>query len=209
MFRTVLTKASQNALAILGKSGLMSAAYLAGGSSLALRFGHRYSEDFDFFTPDSFNPAILCASLKKIGVFNESLVKGITLLGEFNGVKFSYFEYDYPLIAKTADYLGVKIADPKDIAAMKLAAVMDRGTKRDFVDLYTLVKRGMKLESMLSYYDKKYHWLESNLFSLIKSLQYFDEAEIGEMPRMIEKYSWDEIKNFFLSESQRLARKFI
>lgn len=209
MFGTVLAESSQNALAILGKSGLMSEAYLAGGSALALRFGHRYSVDFDFFSPDSFDPAILCASLKKIGDFKESLVKGITLLGEFNRVKFSYFEYGYPLIAKTADYLGVKIADPKDIAAMKLAAIMDRGTKRDFVDIYELNKQGMTIEEIFGWYDKKYHWLESNLFSLIKSLQYFDEAEIGEMPRMIKKYSWKKIKIFFLSESQRLARKLI
>lgn len=209
MFGTVLTKTAENALAVLGKSGLMSDAYLAGGSALALYFGHRHSEDFDFFSPNSFNPAVLCANLKKIGNFKESLVKGITLLGDFNRVKFSYFEYDYPLIAETSDYLGIRVADPKDIAAMKLAAVMDRGTRRDFVDLYTLVKRGVILENMFSYYDQKYHWLESNLFSLIKALQYFDEADSGEMPRMIEKYSWEEIKIFFVSESQRLARKFI
>ena len=49
MFTAVLSSDAQNALALLGKSGLISKAYLAGGSALALYFGHRYSVDFDFF----------------------------------------------------------------------------------------------------------------------------------------------------------------
>jgi hypothetical protein len=36
------------------------------------------------------------------------------------------------------DFQGVKVADPRDIACMKVSAIASRGTKRDFVDLYTL-----------------------------------------------------------------------
>ena len=50
MFRTVLSRKAQEALALLGHSGLMDKAYLAGGSALALHLGHRHSLDFDFFS---------------------------------------------------------------------------------------------------------------------------------------------------------------
>lgn len=53
MFASVLSDDAQNALAVLGKSGLLSQAYLAGGSALALQYGHRRSEDFDFFSTES------------------------------------------------------------------------------------------------------------------------------------------------------------
>src|SRR3989338_6755933 len=148
MFGSVLSDSAQTALALLGESGLVAKAYLAGGSALALHFGHRYSLDFDFFTPDSFDPLKLSKKLQRIGKFEETLAKGISLIGMFQSVKFSYFQYEYPLIFPTTKFLEVNLANPKDIAAMKLVAIMDRGTKRDFIDLYELTKQGISLEKM-------------------------------------------------------------
>jgi hypothetical protein len=96
-----------------------------------------------------------------------------------------------------------------DIAAMKLAAVMSRGIKRDFVDVYVLTRQGLSLEQMLDFYDQKYALLEQNVFGIIKSLNYFDDAENTEMPRMIVPISWLEVKRFFSAESIRLAKKYL
>lgn len=101
------------------------------------------------------------------------------------------------------------LEDLHDIAAMKLAAVMDRGTKKDFIDIYELVIRGIDLETMFRFYEKKYGVFEDNRYSLIKSLQYFDDAQRSEMPNMIRKISWEQVKDFFASESMRLAKKYI
>ncbi len=209
MFAGTLSDHAKATLALLGKSGLVKDAYLAGGSALALHLGHRYSIDFDFFTPKKFDPLKLSKSFNKIGEFREDLAKGISLIGTLNGVKLSYFEYDYPLIAKPGEFLNVSIADVSDIAAMKIVAIMDRGTKKDFVDLFELVNNGYKVEKIFSYYQKKYGKFTNNIYSIIKSLQYFDDAEKTEMPQMIKKISWGEVKDFFAKESIRLGKKYI
>jgi len=106
-------------------------------------------------------------------------------------------------------YLDVKVADPRDIGAMKIAAVMDRGTKKDFIDLYFLSKRGVSLESCFEYYEKKYQALANNLYSILTSLSYFVDAESSEMPVMLEKVYWKEIKIFFEEEAVRLGKKYL
>lgn len=209
MFAATLSSHAQATLALLGNSGLVRDAYLAGGSALALHFGHRFSIDFDFFSQKAFNPTKLSLSLSKLGRFEKDLAKGISLIGKLEGVRLSYFRYDYNLIEKTTNFLNVSIAHPADIAAMKLAAVMDRGTKKDFIDIYELVERGINIETMFGLYEKKYGVFEDNRYSLIKSLQYFDDAQKSEMPNMIRKISWDQVKDFFAQESMRLAKKYI
>lgn len=209
MFTGTLSANAQDALAILGKNNLPPDTYLAGGSALALLFGHRLSLDFDFFTPRSFNYNAVAKQLKKIGNFNMTRTMKDTLLGEFNGVKFSLFRYEYPLLYKTHSFSGIELADSRDIAAMKIAAVMDRGTKKDFIDLYFLSKKGITFDNCLKYYDKKYGVLASNLYSIITSLSYFTQAEDSDMPEMLEKIVWKDVKSFFEEEAVRLAKKFL
>jgi len=211
MFTTVLSENATRALALLGKNKILpQETYLAGGSSLALQYGHRISVDFDFFTHTDFKGQNIVKKLEKTGEFIfQAAAEKNTLLGLFEKVKFSLFLYEYPLIFKPIEYLGILLADPRDIAAMKLAAVMDRGTKKDFIDLFFLNKNGISIEQAFEYYDKKYKSLANNIYSLVKSLSYFEDAEKLEMPRMIEKINWEEVKGFFRKEVVRLADKYL
>jgi hypothetical protein len=209
MFTKTLSENAQKSLALLGQGVLPPNTYLAGGSALALHFGHRISIDFDFFTNVSFSSEKLANDLIKIGCFKTQTVLKDTLLGNFNDIRFSVFYYRYPLLFQAIDYQGVLIADPKDIAAMKIAAVMDRGTKKDFIDLYFLSKKGVPLESCLEYYEKKYEALATNLYSIITSLSYFVDAENSEMPQMIDKVNWEKVKSFFEKEAVRLGKKYL
>ncbi|KKS95757.1 MAG: hypothetical protein UV73_C0014G0034 [Candidatus Gottesmanbacteria bacterium GW2011_GWA2_43_14] len=209
MFTTTLSDHAQTTLALLGKSGLVSKAYLAGGSALALYFGHRYSIDFDFFSSEKFDPQKLSHDLKQLGKFKTSVAKGISLIGEFNAVKLSYFEYNYPLIGPFAKFSDINIASIDDIAAMKLVAIMDRGTKKDFIDLFEMIKQGRNLEDLFKLYDKKYKLLAENIYSILRSLQYFDDAELSQMPRMIRKVTWKEVKGLISAETIRLAGKYL
>jgi len=196
-------------LALLGGKVLPEASFLAGGSALALHFGHRISIDFDFFCDRPFSSEKLAETLKKIGDFKPQTILKDTLLGTFNNIKFSIFLYQYPWLFPGLNFQGVRLADPKDIGAMKIAAVMDRGSKKDFIDLYFLDKKGVGLEKCLEYYDRKYKSLANNLYSILTSLSYFVDAEASQMPRMIEKVSWEEVKAFFEKEAVRLGKKYL
>lgn len=210
MFASVLPGDAQAALALLGqKNPFPAETYLAGGSALALQYGHRRSVDFDFFTPTAFDPKKLATSLSLVGSFQTDVAKGISLLGTFQGVKLSCFCYEYPLIQQPLSYLGISIAHPDDIGPMKLVAVCDRGTKRDFVDIYTLVQHGMSLDAMFALYEKKYRLLESNQYTLVRAIGYLDEAELTDMPEMLVSLSWDTVKQFFIAESVRLGKQYI
>ena len=52
-------------LGILNEMPFISDFYLAGGTALALHYGHRESVDFDFFTPSTFNPDDLLNQLSE------------------------------------------------------------------------------------------------------------------------------------------------
>jgi len=209
MFTKTLSKTAQGSLALLGKSGLLKNSYLAGGSALALHLGHRYSLDFDFFSPEPFEARNFINQLSQIGEFQPVSLKVNTIWGNFNSIKFSLFYFPYPLIKKPKLLWGVSIASPADIAAMKLAAISDRGTKRDFIDLYFLVRSKYKLEKIFQFYNKKYQKLSENIYSIIKSLQYFEDAEVSPMPRMIKKVAWKKVKEFFKKEAIRLGKKYL
>ena len=209
MFTATLSHGAQAALALLGRSGLVRDAYLAGGSALALHYGHRISIDLDFFSTTPFTPSNLGKNLKDIGEFHTTFTKGITLMGEFNGVKFSYFQYDYPLIAKTTELFDVPIAHPHDIAAMKLVAITDRSTKKDFIDLYVLTGQGISLDQMFELYQQKYQALDENKYTLVRALCYFDEIDQSVMPEMLIALTWDQVKQFFIKESMRLAKAML
>lgn len=209
MFTTVLPIHAQKTLAVLGTSSLFADSYLAGGTALALQLGHRESIDFDFFTQTPFDPMKLSRQLSGLGSFTETVAKGISLIGEFNQVKMSCFQYEYPLLKKTIVYEGISIAHIQDIAAMKLVAISDRSTKKDYIDLYALVHNGISFDEMFVLYEQKYHAFEANKFSLIKSMTYFQDAELGDMPRMFVPISWDDVKTFLVSESMRLGKKYL
>ncbi len=207
MFTATLPKSAQSSLAILGKTGVLpKGSYLAGGSGLALHFGHRTSIDFDFFTPNHFSQRRLAEKLAQVGTFAVNQIAPDTLLGTFERTKFSIFRYNYPLLSKPFKLWGVSIAQPEDIGAMKIVAIMERGTKKDFVDLYFLANQaGITLDQTLTNYDKKYQKLASNIYSIVRSLSYFDDAETSDMPQMLKKVSWTKIKDFFQKEALRLT----
>ena len=205
MFETTLIKGAKENLALLGKSGILTDAYLAGGTAAALQLGHRISVDFDFFTPKKFVPRSFTVALSKAGPFKEDQADKGTVLGRFAGIKFSLFHYEYPLIYPSKKYLSLDMADIRDIAAMKIDAVACRGAKRDFIDLYYICKAGHKLAGILGFYDKKYGKLASNLVHIQKSLVFFEDAEVDEMPRMLKETRWKEVKSYFEHEVRKLA----
>ena len=212
MFEKVLSKDAKKSLGLLGQSGLLDSAYLAGGTALALQLDHRYSYDFDFFTPKRFDERILIQRITELfSNFELERKDWGTILGYLGKTRFSLFFYKYPLLFKSHNFLDINVADIKDIAVMKIAAIADRGTKRDFIDLYFIFNEAkiMTLEESLKLYDKKFKALPQNKIHIFKSLVYFEDADRDKSPKMIKSVNWQKVKEFFIDEQKRLAKKLL
>jgi predicted nucleotidyltransferase component of viral defense system len=198
----VIAPAAQSLLLNLGKASFSSSFYLAGGTGLALRFGHRRSVDFDFFSRESFDEEALLTLLKEHSpsVLSRAPSTLHLLLLE---IKVSFIGYPYPLLFPTERFSGVDVADARDIACMKLSAVASRGTRRDFVDLY-LAAKAYSLGEILSLFARKYAGIEYSRLHLLKSLSYFEDAEADPPLSMLTEISWADVRDFFTRESAAL-----
>lgn len=170
--------------------------YLAGGTGLALQLGHRRSEDFDWFRPQAFaDPLFFAAELQRRGMPVEVLETAPgTLHARSRGVRLTFLEYPYSLQQEPILWPqpGCHIAMLDDLASMKLAALAQRGSRKDFVDIYALVKSGISLESMLNGFKAKYQI--SNIAHLLVALAYFEDAEREPMPTMLWDVDWPTMK---------------
>lgn len=185
--------------------------YLAGGTGLALMLGHRRSHDFDFFSKKLFDESMLIQELhRSLRSFSVESKAPHTLHIDVDGVKVTFLGYNYPLLFPTLEYNDkrktlFKVADLRDIACMKIDAIASRGSRRDFIDLYA-VSQIHPLPDLLEFFDRKYSGVSFNRVHVLKSLTYFSDAESDPMPEMMTNLSWEEVKNFFLSEVPRLLR---
>ena len=207
MFAKGLSPDAARNLALLNQIPGIKKFYLAGGSALALHFAHRYSFDLDFFSPAKFDSKQLRDDIQKLGKFSLDQIAEDTLLGKLNQTKISFFTYRYSLLFPPKSFSGVKIASISDIACMKLDAISVRGTKRDFIDLYFICQKE-KLTKTFKLFEKKFQKANYNLAFIQKSLVYFVDAEKDEMPKMIKRVSWKEVKIFFEEEIIKLSKKY-
>jgi predicted nucleotidyltransferase component of viral defense system len=109
-----------------------------------------------------------------------------------DGVKVDMVNYSYDWLEPPIETEGIKMAGLKDISAMKLSAITNRGTKKDFVDIYTLLQH-FSIKEMLDFYTQKYS--DASIFNAVRSLSYFADAEINPMPKMFVKTDWETIKS--------------
>ena len=203
MFEEAISKQTAENLVLLGKSKILGSAYLAGGTALALQIGHRISYDLDFFTDQKFKAQIFLKEMSRFKLYQHERVGWGTILGRLGNVKFSLFYYPYPLLRKPISFKNISIADIADISAMKIAAISERGTKRDFVDLYFILQK-ITLNEVFNFYDRKYQKLSSNSVHIKKSLVYFEDAEKDPTPKMIIPVSWGKVKTFFKKEVKNI-----
>jgi len=165
---------------------------LVGGTSLALQYGHRTSVDLDFFGHQTVSQDELIGMVSKFGehtVYNHS--KSI-LQVILNGVKVDFVDYScYDWIDEPVMEDGIKLASPKDIAALKVNAIEGRGTKKDFVDIYVLLQH-YSLDEILEFYKQKYP--NYSIFRALRSLTYFEDAEPQAMPKLFIPDTWEQMK---------------
>lgn len=202
----VLSRRQLSALRELAPFLRESPFYLAGGTALALQLGHRRSVDFDWFSAHPIDDPLRLAS--EIGAAGARIAVARTEKGTLHGtvgrVRVSFLEYRYALLRPPLKSgAGLCLASLEDIACMKLAAVAQRGSKKDFVDLYALGQH-LSLPEMLRLYKRKYS--VSDPGHLLFALSFFDDAEAERMPTMLRACSWAVVKRTIRGWVTRAAR---
>jgi predicted nucleotidyltransferase component of viral defense system len=192
MYPETLYPKTKQVLELLSAEKFLSDFYLAGGTALALQIGHRKSIDLDFFSSSFPDEITLLNALEK---FNPTILnqapKTLDIL--INETKVSFLQYNYPLLEKFGNHTGVNMASVIDIACMKITAISSRGSKKDFIDLYEILKTN-SLEKIFLNFEKKYKNVKYQKTHLLKSLLFFNDAENDPDPDYMLAQSWDTIK---------------
>ena len=182
---------------------ILKSFYLARGAGLALRLGHRRSVDLDFFLGEDFNEDYVLQKLQHLEGFATISKEPGTIYTNIRKTKVSFIAYAYPMLFPFQPFLGVNVADPRDIGCMKISAIASRGTKRNFVDLYRLAQE-YDLNQLLEWFSMKFSQTNYSRPHILKSLSYFEEAERDPMPHMLMPLSWEDVKQFFAREAPHL-----
>lgn len=135
---------------------------------------------------DEFTISKKLNKIGKVTILKKSENINIYLINE---VKVDIVNYHYPWIENSILEDSITLAGKKDIAAMKLAAITGRGTKKDFIDLYFLLQ-SFSLSEIFSFYNQKFN--DGSEFLIIKSLSYFENANEDEDPLMLHSITWEE-----------------
>lgn len=168
----------------------LSGVRLVGGTALALQLGHRKSVDLDLF--GFWNPEE--ALQKHLAGFRNVKKTGGQEKMQFyqiDNVKVDFVTYPFAWLDPPVEEDGVRLAGVRDIGAMKLLAITKRGAKKDFVDLYFLLKR-FSVSEMVGWFKEKYPAFD--WFIVMRSLAYFEDADNDLPPTMLVPFDWEEAK---------------
>lgn len=174
---------------------------LYGGTALALRLGHRASEDFDFFANASFQPDELerripfLAGAPRLQSSPNTLV---SLVERGGPVKVSFFgglrlrRVGDP---EAAEGSGVFVASLLDLAATKVKVVQDRAEAKDYIDLHRLLEAGIDLPQALGAAHAV--WGEGfNALLTLKALSYFADGDLPSLPDTVRSRLTKAVRSF-------------
>jgi predicted nucleotidyltransferase component of viral defense system len=206
-----LTAETQDAFHLVSRLPFIQRFYLAGGTGLALHLGHRFSVDLDLFSPDNNAVGPDQRAVLRDSFEDPSLAitydKDMTFVANWRGVGLSFFCLSlYPLVEPRWLLDGVPIASLAEIGAMKLAAIIDRGTRKDLVDLYYILQ-SVSLDNLFQVAAAKYARVRTFAISATRALAYFEDAEALPMPQMLDRTSWTKMKRFLENQAVEVGRK--
>lgn len=179
--------------------------YLAGGTGLALQFGHRRSDDLDFFSATPFDVERIARTVIELDGRILAQEEG-TIHCIIDGVKVSFLFYPYPVLYPFQSVEGFGMASVGDIACMKAIAISQRGEKKDFFDMVEILRRH-EPRQIKEMFMKKYGSRRVNCYHILKSLFYFADAEDSPDPVSLNNSTWPSVKDFLLKREKDLMRE--
>jgi hypothetical protein len=175
---------------------------LVGGTALSLQIGHRKSIDLDMFSQIDFDAAMLLQHLLNEGYavtvrhqFKQTLIVAI------DGIKVDFIRFRYAFAHEIQIIDGIRLTDIRDIACMKIDAIMGRGKQKDFCDLYFLLKKYTLSDIMVWYQQMFQH---SSPFHVYKSLTWFEDANLDtDLDVLDKKYTWEKAKQVIIKAVEK------
>jgi len=156
---------------------------LYGGTALALRLGHRSSEDFDFFSSRPFAPDALQRAIPYLmgAETSQSEANTLTVIVDrsgpvkvsfFGGLKLNRVENPEPVSGKQ-----IRLASLADVAATKMVTIQQRAQAKDYLDIVALAEAGVPLSRALQAAGAVYGPTFNGVLSL-KALTYFADGDL-------------------------------
>ncbi|MEO7328406.1 MAG: nucleotidyl transferase AbiEii/AbiGii toxin family protein [Minicystis sp.] len=183
--------------------------YLAGRTALALHLHHRRSLDLDLFSlsPDVDLSAMIEPLRRELPDLKVLSLTEAALRVVGAGIPIDFVLYPYALLdPPETGSAALPIAGLRDLAAMKLSAISQRGLRRDFWDVHAMVESGLTLREMADAYLARFGVAKADLYHVLRSLTYFDDAERApEYPSGLTPKKWERIKEFFRAEAPKLV----
>jgi predicted nucleotidyltransferase component of viral defense system len=201
-----------NLLKDLQKSSVFENYFLVGGTALSLQLGHRISDDIDLFTRADINKEEIFDFLNSnyAGRYQVNNIQNIILQIAIDEIKVDFVKHNYNLIEEVRTEDGINYLGKKDISAMKLMAVANRGDQaKDFVDIYYLLQE-ISLNEMFDYYKQKYN--QNDISSIKRSLVYFDDVTVSNwasVKLLNDKLSVDKIKSTIINEMNKCNKNIV
>lgn len=210
MFEDVLPEISGRLLSDFDHELKRLGFYLGGGSGLSLQLGHRISEDLDFFTEQTFEPQVVSRYLETRGEYQETLVSPGTLYCMFRKVKLSFIRYPVPLIYPHLAFGSVEVADWRDILAEKFKTLSQRGSRKDFHDLYAcFIIRNLSIAEGAEILRRRFAGADINYYHILKSLVYFEDADAEPEPVLVKPLEWQTVKDFFIRNLKEFEKHLL
>ncbi len=182
--------------------------HLAGGTALALYYGHRISIDIALFSDFSFDTSRLIESLQQDYALQLYYTAPNTIKGHIDDVNIDIIAHRYPYLQKPSEIDGIMILSEPDILAMKLNAISVSGQRsKDFIDIYFVLERGYSMSEIMDFYRKKYS--QEGDMHVIKALVYFDDVDLSDWPVLLRRtdLKWPEVKKRIETEVKEYLRK--
>jgi hypothetical protein len=186
--------------------------YLAGSAALALYLGHRPVAELDLMSGANRLAAAarrdLLGDLLELDPATEveTARDGYLFVRLGGGVGVRFFHYPYSRVSAGAEIAGLAVASAADLGLMKLGAVISRGARRDFVDLYLLC-RELPLAALLARAGDKFERVRDFPLQALKGLADLSEIEGEPMPRLAVPLAWSDVEEWLRSTVREIGRE--
>lgn len=204
----VITPEMRELLRFIGQQPFAERFYLAGGTALALRLGHRISVDLDFFSAtDEVTHPTRQEILTALAPLSPQAIEDVdgNLLLQVSGLHVGFFGYGYGLLEETAYVENVALAAVVDIGLMKLDALISRGSRKDFYDLYFIAQQ-IPITTLLQLGERKYPYARDFELMAVESLVLFENADRDIQPTMLADVAWEDVRQFFVDQAHLLGQ---